>query len=115
VAAAAAFVAVVTLQFALPAQRLAAVAAGEPGPVRFGWQMFSRNPERPAVAVLFDDGSERVVDPTTLVTRARAEVSVADLVPTVCATSPRVRAVAVTDAGGERREIRCPRRARPRP
>lgn len=114
-AAAAAFVALVALQFGLPAQRLAAVAAGEPAPARFGWQMYSRLPEKPAVAVVFDHGGERTVDPTTLLARSRAEIPLGELLPALCAASRRVRAVAVTPEGGERREIPCPARARSGP
>lgn len=112
VAAAITFLAVVAFQFALPAQRLVAVAAGEPPPARFGWQMYSRTPERLAMVALFDDGSERAVYPSALLARPRAEILVAELVPTVCAASPRVRAVAVIRAG-ERHEIACPARTRP--
>ena len=107
VVAAGAFVALVALQFALPAQRLAASAGGEPRPVRFGWQMYSRLTPRTDVVAVFADGSERVVGASALLARPRPEIPPEELLPAVCA-APRVRAMALVGAGGGRREIPCP-------
>ncbi len=108
IASAVAFLAVIALQAGVPLQRLAAVGAGAPAPARFGWQMYSRLPDRSEVAVVLDDGSERTVGPSTMLIQPRAEVPIEELVPALCAASTRARAVAVTPASGPRRLLPCP-------
>lgn len=108
VAAALAFLAVLALQVGVPLQRLAAMAAGERPPARFGWQMYSRAPERLEVAVVLEDGSRHVVGTSTLLVQPRAEVPVEELVPGLCQASPRARAVQVTPEDGPSRTVPCP-------
>lgn len=108
IAAAVVFLAVLVFQAGVPLQRLAAVAAGEPAPARFGWQMYSRAPDRSQVAVVFGDGREQAVEPSSLLVQPRAEVPIEELLAALCSASPRVRSVAVTPAGGPRRTLPCP-------
>lgn len=108
IAAAVVFLAVLVLQVAVPLQRLVAVAAGEPAPARFGWQMYNRAPERLEVVVVLDDGGEQAVGPSSMLVQPRAEVPIEELLPALCTASPRARAVAVTPESGPRRTFPCP-------
>lgn len=103
-ATAAVFVAVLALQIAVPASKL----ASEP-PARFGWQMFTASPPRPGYTVRHADGVTDTVRLEDHVAKARAEIDFSAVLPAhLCRTLDGVVAVVVHRSGSDERNIEHP-------
>lgn len=107
------FVGYVLFQIAYPS-----LAWFRPGSNLFSWAMFSGVSGRPAVTVIFADGSERTVEEPMRATSSARVLSASVnlwrfLPPHLCARRDGAREIHAVDARSGRREVtKCPSAAR---
>lgn len=105
VAAAAFVVLFLLIQAGVPLIRLWA-----PRPARFGWQMFSANPQRVRFTLVMRDGTSQPVNLRPYVGNSRGEVNLETALPShLCRVVPDLASVRIAAPGSkESRVYRCP-------
>jgi hypothetical protein len=96
---------VIALQLLVP---LRALVADSDLQQRFGWSMYSKDREYPAIELALRDGGRREVDFGDVTPRARPEVDYArDLPPHLCSRYPDTRGVLLSFGSREPEVTPC--------